>query len=169
MPEFKDWIYYGIYLVGIIVTGIFSYVIWKVTKEGALATKDTADLAKATNDLNKQIFEKDHHSMRVQIKDQLLKVIKPIQDALISTDGPEIDKCLKQLQLSNPISAYHIAKHFNETDANQINWSWAVFEDYKSNYYKDSYKDNEIGLLATHAPNSIIEFGKLIKMLEDMA
>lgn len=33
MPEYKDVIYYSIYSLGIIVTGIFSFLVWKATKK----------------------------------------------------------------------------------------------------------------------------------------
>lgn len=44
MPECKDIIYYCIYCLGIAVTGYFSYLLYKVSKLTAEATKKLASI-----------------------------------------------------------------------------------------------------------------------------
>lgn len=53
MPELKDIIYYCISIVGIIVTGYFSYLLYKVSKLTAEATR-----IMAINDRNRMFTNK---------------------------------------------------------------------------------------------------------------
>jgi hypothetical protein len=173
MIESKDVVYYIISSISILITGIFSLLVWIATKESANASKATAEMAAATLELNRLTIERQEQresehrmAMRLQYITPILKTAKSIYNALVSTNGGEIDKALRKISFSHGISPEEIAKYFLIHEVEQINNAWDTFDNYLTLYFKDGYSGNEMGLLATHAPYSIIEFDKLIKMLE---
>lgn len=53
MPELKDWIVYGLTLISIIVTSVFSFMVWKVSKASAHASQESAKVAQLMYELNR--------------------------------------------------------------------------------------------------------------------
>lgn len=151
---------------GVLVTGFFSYLVYR-------ATQTTADLAKATYDLSiaenaKQVqreleFKK---AMRLLYKGQLQKKTREILYALTSIDWTHIYNSLRAMDEKNiGVPPEEIAKYFDLSEVEIINKASLTFEGYLRNYLKEGYSGEE-GALVTYADQPILAFGEMKEMLE---
>ncbi|GEM_PF-7034817 len=162
---YSEWIT----LVGIIVTSIFSCLVW-------VATKRSADVAKATLDLNKSIVDRENNKeeeyrkiMRNHVLNSLIRDSKIVHDAVISIDEREIHrKLLGGIPTTLNVAKEELAKYFNEEEYNLITEAWGSYELYRETYLREGYNGDGMNMLVTKAPIVIDKFHPLLQSLEQM-
>lgn len=171
MPECKDLIYYIISSIGILITAIFSYLVWT-------ATNKSNELAQASYKLSESIINSQKElkkDLKLEYARTLLKNAKLVKECLeLQQDNLNINK-IKDLPKSCGLNQEQIAEYFNEDERLTINNSWEDLDNYIEKYWKDvngRYKVGFTGCEAEEARNKTIEplskFVLLLQNLEDI-
>lgn len=161
--EYSDWIA----LSGVVVTALFSLLVW-------LATVKTADVADATYKLSAELASKEEKRaetykriMRRQLVPYILKESQKIHDAVVDT---EVRNIHRKLTYDAPerldVNMSELAEYFSEDEADLITKAWEIYDDYRRKYYKSSYQGNDIDILFEKSPTVTLIFHELIEMLK---
>lgn len=161
--ECSDWIALG----GVIVTGIFSLLVWR-------ATVKTVDLAEATFELNRELSFKEEERvknykriMRRQLVPYILKESQKVHDSVVDTDERSIHRKLtNDAPKSLNVNMNELAEFFNDDEAEIINRAWETYDSYLMKYYQTGYQGNGMKVLLEHSPTVIITFHELIETLK---
>ncbi|MFE6076925.1 hypothetical protein ACFVQB_20905 [Paenibacillus sp. NPDC057886] len=152
-------------VVNALATLILSFFVYKSTNKASEAAVKTVDLTEQTFLLNQSISdnkEEEKKMYRNSLKYQYIKVLMKRSDnilkAITYSDGMEIHKNLSTLEYKHYISSENLALCFNEYEVKQITDAWFVFEIYLDKYFKETYSQDEINILARHAGTSIDNF-----------
>lgn len=153
---------------GVLVTGIFSYLLWK-------ANKEMANIAKATLKLSEEIVVKEENRlieykriMRRQLLPKILGNTQAAYHAVVDTDSMNIYRKLKRAPESLNIDKRELAEYFSADEVGLIIRAWEIYENYRAKYFKESYSGNEIDILLEKAPIVIENFCDLENMLNDI-
>lgn len=151
--------------VGVLVTGGFTYLVYK-------ATKATADATKATLQLSNEIASKEESRrqeyrriMRRQLLPEISRDSKAAYDAVVDIDAREIYGKLKEAPERLNISKEELAEYFNTHEVNVIKKAWETYEEYRRKYFRNTYSGNEIEILLEKSPKVIENFSELQNML----
>lgn len=161
--ETSDWIA----LTNVLVTAGFSFLVWR-------ATVKTADVAKATLELNEKLSKsekiKEEEYRKIMrshyINDILIKSQK-IYDAFATIDEKKLFSDLRDtLPEDINVDVIELAKYFNKTEVDLIINTWDIYKSYRNQYFKVGYRGNEMGILTEKAPMVIDKFYLLLAELE---
>ncbi|MGE6609838.1 hypothetical protein ACQKFG_04775 [Peribacillus sp. NPDC076916] len=135
MPDIGDWIA----LLGILLTGYFSYRVLR-------ATEATNKLSEATLELNKEIKKQEERmknefklNMRTQLLPGILEKSSQAYKAVADTNYTKIhDKITagpKKLDIDKEV----LSSYFEPHEVQLITNAWTKYENYVNKYYKTSY------------------------------
>lgn len=148
-------------VVSVVVTGIFSWLVYK-------ATKATQRVAEETFSLNKRLIEEENKRveehrkiMRLQLSQILLKEISEVELAMASTDPMYIYNALKKAPIKSEVQIQDLADFFLEDEIKMINRAWNSYDVYRNNYYRKSYPGTEITVLVEKAPPVLEDINNL--------
>lgn len=154
-------------LLGVIITGLFSFLVWK-------ATKETADVAKATYKLSEKLAlneenrsNKYRNIMRRQLVPHILKESEKVYNAVADTDASNLYLKLRNNTIETlNISMTDLAEYFSEEEVKLITKAWETYENYRSKYYRNGYNGNGMNILLEKNEPVIMDFYYLIEELK---
>ncbi|QFF98805.1 hypothetical protein PB01_08145 [Psychrobacillus glaciei] len=154
--------------VGVLVTGTFSYFVWK-------ATNATAQVANATFELSKELAQKEDNRreeykriMRRQLLSVISKESKIVYDAVVDIDPMNILMKLRDAPVYLSINKTELAEYFSVDEVATIIKAWETYESYRTKYYKETYRGNELKLLLEKNQPVIIHFEELKDKLNNI-
>jgi hypothetical protein len=155
--------------MGVLVTGYFTYLVYK-------ATKATADVAEATLELSREIATKEEERvknyrriMRRQLVPYILKESQKVHDAVVDIDEMSIFRKLTNVApKSLNIDMSELAEFFNEGEVKTITRAWETYDDYLRKYYKTGYNGNEMKVLLEKSTTVSLPFHELIELLKNV-
>lgn len=147
-------------LIGVVVTGIFSYWIMRYTKLAAVATKESANAsresasaAEASFKLSKQMMEMQekkeaeaqkklremYHKIVLKNAEQVLNALL-LQNINIKTNKASLkpDK-LKEVPKYCGINEEQLSMYFSEQEVRFIETAWLSFKQYLGKYWPDGF------------------------------
>lgn len=153
-------------IAGIIITGIFSLLVW-------LATKATANVAKETLKLNERIFneeqkrEKEFNSrMRSVLKNSILNESKIAWNAVSQTEITRMSSKTHSAPEKLSIDKNEMAQHFTNEEIKVTFDAWDSFRDFKLFFPHQMHYSDEITKLQLQKATPIAEkFTLLIQKL----
>ncbi|MEH7346017.1 hypothetical protein V7122_19425, partial [Bacillus sp. JJ1532] len=157
--------------LGIIVTGIFSFLLWKATKLTNELTKANYELAST---VTKYQIEKEN-GVKSRYRSQVWKKVnfivftlrKQIEEGLDYKDVIETYSYCKEIGLSDEI----IGMYFDQEEKFIIDSTWALFNDYVETWWKEDgeiRKSNSITNIKLHnemAEHAMLTANSLYKLL----
>lgn len=121
-----DWITFGLSLLGMIITGIFSFFVWKVSKNTFLLSLNIQKMQEEQDERNKDEY-----------KDSILQKAYDLND-IISKQAQEINvKLLFEAPVSHGLSEIVLAKYFSNKQRRAVKDIWSVYEYYIKLYWKN--------------------------------
>ena len=171
MPEWKDIINYVIAIIGILTTGIFSYLVWK-------ATEKSNEVAIASHKLSEAIINSQadlKSKARNEYIRTVLKNASIVKDALNAQSTSFVVDRMKEIQGNCGVTEEKLAEYFEKNETDKINEVWGLLGDYIDNDLKDRYGKfrkealpmDESVLLRKKASDISAKFEELIKLLKD--
>ncbi|WP_312117926.1 hypothetical protein [Brevibacillus reuszeri] len=175
--ETSDWIA----VIGVAVTGFFSFLVWQATKESAKAAKasanaaiESANAAKASFELTQMIMQKEEkkdHALRYQYRRKALLIAMKVHHALLN-QNPNIKVYLIMECPKEPgLSLEEMVTYFSDEEAAQMNRAWDSFNAYLQKHWpnhqtgRDSFSSEEARAASIETSGPIGEFHNLIEML----
>ncbi|TCM99377.1 hypothetical protein EV294_102673 [Paenibacillus sp. BK033] len=151
----------------------------RINEQNAAAARDSAESAKLTYELSKQMFErqikKEQRSWEALRRRYLRIVLNNarschfglLQAYSVRIDGTsnsivEIRKAPRGHGLTNE----QLAEYFDDTEIETIDKAWLVFNDFITKYFKDPYNGDDELAAISNAGGTIEEFHKLISFIE---
>lgn len=135
MPDIGDWIA----LLGILITGYFSYRVLK-------ATEATNKLSEATLELNKEIKKQEERNneefklnMRTQLLPGILEKSSQAYKAVVDTNYTKIHEKITAGPKKLDIDKEVLSNYFTYPEVQLITNAWNKYENYVTEYYKPSY------------------------------
>lgn len=154
--------------IGVLVTGTFSFFVWK-------ATNATAKVANATLELSKELALKEEERkaehkriMRRQLLPIVSKESKAAYDAVVDIEPMNILRNLRNAPVNLSINKTELAEYFSIDEVAAIIKAWETYESYRSKYYKETYRENEIYALLENNQPVILHFDDLNAMLSNI-
>lgn len=138
MLETKDIIYYVISTLGITVTGIFSYLIWKTTKKSNDISKKTIELSEQTLELTKAVMlteEQKKKAIKNEYKRIILKNAKEVEKALVIEPFKFDPHRLVGIPNKCGLDGKQLGTYFNEKEVEMINTTWDKLNNYLDEYW----------------------------------
>lgn len=133
MPECKDIIYYIISVIGIIVTGIFSYLVWKATKKSTQVAQESYNLSQSI--INSQA------KLKANIRDQFIsKVLSNANVVLeiLTIQRSQLTLRMERIPKSCGLSETELAEYFEQKEREIIYKAWEMLNGYIEKYINDS-------------------------------
>lgn len=169
MPECKDIINYIITSLGLLVTGIFSYLVWK-------ATQQSTEVAKASYKLSESIIN-SQLQLKAKIKEEYIrnvcKNINEVIEGLKSQKSALSAYKINNIPRSCGLTEEQIAEFFSDLERQAINNAWESLDNYIQDYWTDTHgkiKESFIGNEAEAARKYINKpldvFNKLVELME---
>lgn len=152
-------------LAGIVITAIFSFMIFLATRESAKATKATLKLNEEIVAREEARLAEHNRIMRRLILPKVAAESKIIYDAITEVDPTEIFKKLVYAPRKLNINIDDLPKYFSSQEVDKIITAWESYEHYLDKYFKKHYGGNEIKILFEKANPVIKEFEELNKFL----
>jgi hypothetical protein len=161
--------------VGVIVTGFFTWLVWRATKETANATQAAADTAKATLKLNEDLAKKEelrekqfNDLMKIQLTPKILRESEDALNAIVDTESLNILMKLKEAPNELSIDKKEIVKYFSSKEVETITKAWELYEAFRKKYYLKSGFNNseEVKELLNNSQPVAIAFSELINLLK---
>lgn len=139
-----------IQIIGIIVTGIFSFLVWKATQKQAEATIETAKLTSATLELSKRLAEKAEiqnkefkEKIRRQLKVKILTVFDSVFNALNALSREQIHRQVTSAIKDLDVDDKEIASNFTKDEFDAITDAWNSYKEYLRKYFRMGYPSND--------------------------
>lgn len=169
MPEFKDIIYYSISFLGIVITGLFSFLVWKATKKSTQVAQESYNLSQSIINSQKQL---KHNVKNEFVRTILLRA----NDVLVSLEVQRkglntaiIAKIPKECGLSE----VQLAEYFGLEEREIINKTWDILNNYldkhwtdKNGQFKGTFSGDELVNVIEAVTEPIEAFNFLINNLE---
>ena len=137
MPELKDIIVYILTFTSITVSGIFSYLLYSVSKKAADASKLSAQLTEVTLELNKKINElemKKEENLTKAMRELYLSRLKNqlyyIMSFLKIEDIKKIIKFANFVPISHGIPEDDLVRYFDRIEALKLDQSFELLREY---------------------------------------
>jgi hypothetical protein len=138
-PEIKDWITYGLSLASIIVTGIFSYFIFRVTRDSTKAAIKSAEVAEASYLFNQSltIHQKELEGF---ISKQYFESIKEkallLSQAVISQNSTSLNgSMIKNAPRKHGLTEVEFTKYLTSDQQDIVKQIWNQFNYYLAEYW----------------------------------
>lgn len=169
MPECKDIINYIISFFGIVVTGIFSFLVWK-------AAQKSNEIAKANYKLSESII-KSQENLNKAVKIECLKTVLhtaiEIKSVLTSHSENLLTKKVIELPKNSGLSKEQTAEFLDISVKDKINEAWNSLENYISNNLLDHYGrvkgtlySDEVERIQKNTSIPIEKFQELIEIID---
>lgn len=169
----SDWIQ----VIGIAVTGLFSYFVWKATQKQADATDETANLTAATLELTKQLAQRDEQKVseiHSKIKKQLtVIIIADTEEAYKKITGLSREEIFNKLSQGTGklrVGIKDIAEYFTTEEYDAIMDGWNSYNEYLRKYLRPFYPSNDgasMDDLYNRTDTVGLKFNKVINMLRN--
>lgn len=150
MIEDKDIVYYIISSIGIFITGIFSFLVWR-------ATVANNKVAKSNYELSRSIIENKNETNR-RIKDEFINLIisntKKVKENLLIQQKELNFVYIKTIPKKCGLTELQFAEFFDAYEIEIIKKCWNELDEYLFKYWKNScgeFKNSFIGDEATKA------------------
>lgn len=168
MPECKDIINYIITFFGIVVTGIFSFLVWK-------ATQKSNEIAKANYKLSESII-KSQENLNKAVKIECLKTVLhtaiKIESVLTSHSKNLLTKKVIELPKNSGLTKEQTAEFLDSLVKDKINDAWNSLESYITNNLLDDFGrmkgtlySDEVERIQKNTSVAIEKFHQLIEVL----
>ncbi|MED1803000.1 hypothetical protein [Brevibacillus porteri] len=176
--ETSEWIA----VIGVVVTGFFSYKVWRATKESANAASasanaaiESANAAKASNELSRLLLEQSVNKERAVKKQYRYKALQDARKVYISlvNQNPKVNyEWIMSAPKETGFSLEEIATYFSDDEAVQLHKAWESYKRYLDKHWPDinqgkwGFSGNDDVIAATETDAPIQEFHLLIGVLE---
>jgi hypothetical protein len=159
--------------VGVIITGIFTALVWRATVRTAEATKAAADTAEATLKLNEDLAKREevreaefNKLMKIQLTPKILKESELAYNSVVDTSEFEIHRKLENAPKKLSVDIKEIAKYFSESEVKIILNAWETYDRYLSKYYQKTYMGDGMRALLDNAEPVIFGFNDLVQLFK---
>jgi hypothetical protein len=120
--------------ISVVVTAIFSYLVWIVSKQNKDAAVLTAEIAKST--FEQQRIAED--IIKVQMRSSVLEKMRIIRNA-VSFQNEYLDpNLLKKLPRDHGLTDYELSKYFSDIQLKSIIAFWNNFNGYLVRHFLDT-------------------------------
>ena len=130
MPEFKDIIYYIISLLGILITGLFSFLVWRATKKSSEATIASYRLSESIINANKKIHERLRKQYLLHLAKNVAEVMRILEIQKKSSNLVVIDQIPRNSGLNNKEVAEFLPDKMED-----VSKLWSLLNDYLNVYW----------------------------------
>lgn len=162
-------VYYDVITtVGVVATAGFSFLVYK-------ATKETANVAKATYDLNRDLQKRDEERelefnsvIKKTLTYEIISLTQESYDKMGETNASLLSNKLHTLPPTLNISAEKIGKYFTKEEAEKILYAWNNYSDFRKKYLKTRYPDNTQKLLIDNIEPIKNNFKELLNLLKNI-
>lgn len=154
---------------GVLVTGYFTFLVYKATKATAEATEATLKLSEGLATKEDNRVREYRRIMRRQLVPYILKESQKVHDAVVDTDEMKIHRKLtNEAPKSLNIDMSELAEFFSDGEVEIIIRAWETYYDYLKKYYKTGYNGNEMKILLDKSTTVTLPFHELIELLKNV-
>ncbi len=150
---------------GVLVSGFFSFLLYRATKESTAAAQASAEAAKLTVELANN-SEKDRKikelAMRQQLKVTLRKQALQALENLSQMNGKKVIKFEDPETIKLRIEPSYLALYFSDNERKIINEAWANLDEYFFNYWRPNL------VAETYELKSSLEDPKFLEIHDDL-
>ncbi len=161
LAEQKDLINYIISSIGILVTAIFSYLVWRATVKSTEVSQRSYELTQAI--LKDQA--KIDNATKEEFKETLLNVVGVVKKILINTKDNNGYVSMSRIPREHGLSENTVAKYFDKSERDCIKKSWDKLDDYMNQHFteidgnhKTTFRGNELDIAKQSLVEVILEF-----------
>lgn len=121
--------------ISVVVTAIFSYLVWIVSKQNKDAAVLTSEIARSTFE-QQRITEEN---IRFQMKNSMFEKMMNIRNCVILQATSDIDiNFLKKQKREHGLTEYELSKYFSDKQIRAIFSFWSNFTVYLNKHFLDS-------------------------------
>lgn len=169
MPECKDIFYYSISVLGILITGLFSFFVWRATVKSTQLAQESYNLSQSMINSQKQL--------KINIKNEYIHAIisraNVVLDSLtVQKEGLIPDK-IKEIPKKCGLSEVELAEYFDIKEREIINDAWDILNKYLNKYwterngkFKGSFNRDELNEVILSIEKPIEIFNQLVNSLK---
>jgi len=169
MLEYKDIITYSFSALTIIITAIFSYLVWKATKENAEVAKASYKLSESIVNSQKQIKQSIKEEYIRKVLNNAKEVREILQAQKIKLNADKMKNAPKSCGLSDE----QLAEYIDSTERLRISKAWEYLAEYLNNCWQDHNGVMKVGFAGDEAQMArnglekpMYVFDELIKVME---
>ncbi|MEC2074574.1 hypothetical protein [Metabacillus fastidiosus] len=136
-------------ICGVIVTGVFSFLIWQANKQSAIAAKEATNAAIESARISQSMLEmqeEQKESIRNQLKRDITTQVYFIErnlNTMVST-GKYSSEIMSRLPEKINITNLELANYFSEDERALIYKARSKFENYRNDYFTNGKPDYAI-------------------------
>ncbi|MDV2883823.1 hypothetical protein RYX45_01425 [Alkalihalophilus pseudofirmus] len=127
----------AIQLLGIIVTGIFSYLVWRATAKTAEIAQSNFEIQKLIQKQRDEELENVKFMYRATARTNMYQIIKALSDQRTNLNI----NVIQQAKSNHEFSEFEMAKYFDENERIMMVAFYSLYNQYLNKWWKDSTGD----------------------------
>ncbi|MEF3312343.1 hypothetical protein PV433_26000 [Paenibacillus sp. GYB004] len=137
-----NWITFGslvVAFIGIILTAIFSFLLWRATLRSTMAAESSAEAARAATRLA-EITERERKEKIAIVREQLRndirsKAVEMRYFIVAHQRGFTTTETMKSIPRSHAIPVFYLAEYFTDEERQRINDAWDSYDKYIKDFW----------------------------------
>lgn len=151
--------------IGVLVTGIFSCLVYRATSATAKVAEETLNLNKRLIEEEKRRTEEQKKIMRMHLSRVILDETRKVENALASIDEMIIYRNLYKVPAHLSVQTKELAEYFSSEEISIIRKAWDSYEQYRNDYFQDVYQGNGMKVLVENASPVLMELNNVVNIL----